>query len=173
MITDTRIETFRQTVERLTLIPGQLDTLAITIARADELPGLIAKASYPIDRRWLEEEQVAIGQPLTLRIRQVRWENELRQGLANIGDSLRAAIDTARNHVISAAGGAEAARRFPFVCRHLSMLARYREPLPPTESIRLRIGLLTAAWQAIDAAMASLDEIRFDVRRHGSTCILP
>lgn len=78
MITNTHIEAFRQTVERLTLIPGQLDTLGITIARADELPGLIAKASYPIDRRWLEEEQAAIGQPLTLRIRQVRWENELR-----------------------------------------------------------------------------------------------
>ena len=61
MHTDTRIEAFRQTVERLSSIPGILDTLGITIARADELPGLIAKTSYPLDRRWLEEEQTAIG----------------------------------------------------------------------------------------------------------------
>ena len=164
MITDTRIESFRQTVERLTLIPGQLDTLGIAIARADELPGLIAKASYPLDRRWLHEEQTAIGQPLTLRIRQVRWENELRQGLANIGDSLRAATDAAKAHVTTAAGGAEAVQRSPLACRHLNLLTRYSSPLPATEIIRLRLRLLEAAWQAIDAAMASLDEIRFDAR---------
>lgn len=162
MITDTRIEAFRQTVERLTLIPGQLDTLAITIARADELPGLIAKASYPIDRRWLEEEQAAIGQPLTLRIRQIRWENELRQGLANIGDSLRAATDAAKSHVTTAAGGPDAVQRSPLACRHLSLLTRYSTPLSASETIRLRLGLLAAAWQAIDAALASLCEIRFD-----------
>lgn len=145
MITDTRIEAFRQTVQRLTLIPGQLDTLAITIARANELPGLIAKASYPIDRRWLEEEQAAIGQPLTLRIRQVQWENELRKGLANIGDSLRAATNAATAHVITAAGGPEAAQRSPLACRHLGLLTRYSSPLPATEIIRLRLGLLDAA----------------------------
>lgn len=43
------------------------------------------------------------------------------------------------------------------------MLARYSSPLPASETIRLRLGLLEAAWQAMDAAMASLDEIRFDV----------
>ena len=163
---DLRIDVFRLTVERLTLIPDQLDTLAITIARADELPILIAKASYPLDRQWLEEEQAAIGHPMTLRIRQVQLENELRQGLAQIGESLRAAIDAAKAHVVTAAGGPEAARRFPFVGRHLSMLTRYSSPLPASETIRLRLGLLTAAWQAIDAAIASLGEIRFDAQQH-------
>lgn len=162
MHTDTRIEAFRQTVERLMSIPGILDTLGITIARADELPGLITQASYPLDRRWLEEEQTAIGHPMTLRIRQVQLENELRQGLANIGDSLRAAIDAARHHVTTAAGGADAVQRSPLACRHLSMLTRYHSPLPPSETIRLRLALLEAAWQAMDAAMASLDDIRFD-----------
>jgi hypothetical protein len=164
---DPRIDTFRQTVARLDAIPGILDTLGITIARADELPGLIAKASYPLDRRWLEEEQAAIGTPLSLRIRQVRWENELRQGLALTGESLRAAIDAAKAHVVSAAGGAEAVQRSPLACRHLSLLTRYSSPLPATEAIRLRLGLLTAAWQVIDAAISSLDEIRFDAQ-HGA-----
>ena len=159
------IEAFRLKMERLVAIPGILDTLGITIARADELSGLIAKASYPLDRQWLEEEQVAIGSPLTLRIQQAQLENELRQGLANIGESLRSAIDTARNHVTTAAGGPEAARRFPFTSRHLSMLARYRDPLPPSETIRLRLGLLEAARFVIDAAMGALDEIRFETRK--------
>ena len=102
---------------------------------------------------------------MTLRIRQVQLENELRQGLANIGDSLRAAIDAARHHVTTAAGGADAVQRSPLACRHLSLLTRYRSPLPASEIIRLRLGLLEAAWQAIDAAMASLEEIRFDIQR--------
>jgi hypothetical protein len=42
------------------------------------------------------------------------------------------------------------------------MLTRYRSPLPASEIIRLRLGLLGAAWQAIDAAMASLEVIRYD-----------
>ena len=159
---DPRIEAFRQKMEHLDAIPGILDTLGITIARADELPGLIARESYPLDRQWLQEEQAAIGPPMTLRIRQVQLENELRQGLANIGGSLRAAIDAARTHVTTAAGGAVAVQTSPLACRHLSMLARYRNPLPPSETVRLRLGLLEAAWQAMDAAMASLDEIRFD-----------
>ena len=167
MHTDTSIESFRQKMERLASIPGILDTLGITIARADELPSVIAKASYPLDRRWLEEEQAILGPPLTLRIRQVQLENELRQGLANIGYFLRAAIDAARAHVTTAAGGAVAVQKSPLACRHLSMLARYRNPLPSSESIRLRLGLLEAAWLAMDAAMASLDEIRFDVQRRG------
>lgn len=162
---DPRIDAFRQAVERLDAIPGILDTLAITIARADELPGLIAKASYPLDRQWLAEEQAALGQPLTLRIQQAQLENELRQGLANIGDSLRAATDAAKAHVIHAAGGAEAVQRSPLASRHLNLLTRYSRPLPATETIRLRLGLLSAAWQAIDAAIGSLDEIRFDAQR--------
>jgi hypothetical protein len=94
-------------------------------------------------------------------IRQVQLENELRQGLANIGDYLRATIDAARTHVSTAAGGAVAAQKSPLACRHLSMLARYRNPLPASETIRLHLALLEAAWQAIDAALASLCEIRF------------
>jgi hypothetical protein len=162
---DVRIEAFRQMVERLNLIPGQLDTLAITLHRADELPGLIAKASYRLDRQWLEEEQTALGNPMTLRIRQVQLENELRQGLASVGESLRAAMDAAKSHVTTAAGGADAVQRSPLACRHLSLLTRYSSPLSATETIRLRLGLLTAAWQAIDAALDSLCEIRFDASR--------
>jgi hypothetical protein len=82
--------------------------------------------------------------------------------LANIGESLQAATDAAKAYVTTAAVGAEAVQKFPFACRHLSMLARYREPLPPTESIRLRLGLLEAARFVIDAAMGALDEIRFE-----------
>ena len=144
---DPRIEVFHLTVKRLDLIPGQLDTLAITLARADELPGLIAQASSPLDRQWLEEERTAIGHPMTLRIRQVQLENELQQGLANIGESLRAAMDAAKSHVTRAAGGGESALKMPFASRHLSQLARYRSPLPATESIRMLLGLLAAAWQ--------------------------
>jgi len=33
------------------------------------------------------------------------------------------------------------------------------------ETIKLRLGLLTAAWQAMDAAITSLDEIGFDAQR--------
>lgn len=51
---------------------------------------------------------------------------------------------------------------------HLSLLTRYSSPLPASEIIRLRLGLLEAAWQTIDAAMASLVEIRFDVRERGN-----
>jgi hypothetical protein len=161
---DPRIDAFHLTVERLALILGQLDTLAITIARADELPGLIARASYPLDRQWLQEEQTAIGHPMTLRIRQVQLENELRQGLAQIGGSLRAAIDAAKAHVITAAGGAQTVEKSALARRHLSMLTRYRSPLAATETIRLRLGLLEAAWEAINAAVSSLEEMRFDAQ---------
>jgi len=152
-------------VERLSSIPGILDTLGITIARSDELPGLIAQASYPLERQWLEEERTAIGHPMTLRIRQVQLENELRQGLANIGEFLRAAMEAGRDHLNTAAGGADAMLRSPLACRHLSMLTRYSRPLPASETIRLRLGLLEAGWLAIDATMGSLGEIRFDAQR--------
>jgi hypothetical protein len=38
-------------MERLTLIPGQLQTLAITLARADELPGIMARCACRLDAR--------------------------------------------------------------------------------------------------------------------------
>jgi hypothetical protein len=104
---------------------------------------------------------------MTLRIRQAQLENELRQGLANIGESLRAAIDVVTAHVTTAAGGMEAMQKIPLARRHQSMLARYRNPLPATETIRLRLGLLSSAWSVIDAAMASLAVIRFDARQGG------
>jgi hypothetical protein len=53
---DIRIETFRQTVERLTNLTGALQTLAITLHRANELPGLIASTTYPTDRQRFREE---------------------------------------------------------------------------------------------------------------------
>jgi hypothetical protein len=119
MDTDTRIEAFRQTVERLTLIPGQLQTLAITLARADELPDIMARCSCRFDAARLREEEVAIGHSLSLGIRLSQLESELRQGFSGIGDQLRAAIDAATAHVTSAAGGLDAVRSFPFARRHL------------------------------------------------------
>ena len=80
MDTDTRIEAFRQTVERLTLIPGQLQTLAITLARTDEIPGIMARCSCRSDAARVREEQAAIGHSLSLRIRLSQLESELRQG---------------------------------------------------------------------------------------------
>jgi hypothetical protein len=161
MDTDTRIEAFRQTVERLTLIPGQLQTLAITLARADELPGTMARCSCRLDAARLREEQVAIGHPLGLRIRLSQLESELRQGFAAIGDQLRAAIDAAMTHVTTAAGGQDAVRSFPFARKHLEELAMHRT-MPTTASTTGRIVFIRSAWLAMDAAMASLDEIRFD-----------
>jgi hypothetical protein len=159
---DIRIETFRQTVERLTNLPGALETLAITLHRANELPGLIASTPYPGERKRLREEQTAIGYPLTHRIRQAQWESELRQGLFDVRDQLRAAIDAATEHVGIAAGGAEVARSFPFARSHLNELARHRVMPSATESVKVRLAFLGSAWQAIDAALASLCEISFD-----------
>lgn len=162
--TDNRIEAFRVSVERLDTITGQLQTLAITLARADELPGMIAETRYPGDLQRLKEEQAAIGHPLRLRIRQSQLENDLRQGWRAVGEQLRVATDAATAHVTTAAGGPEAARRFPFARRHLEELARHRN-LPATAGITASLAFLNSAWLAIDAAMASLGEIRFDARR--------
>jgi hypothetical protein len=40
---DSRIEAFRTTLERLDTINAQLQSLAVTLVRADELPGQIAR----------------------------------------------------------------------------------------------------------------------------------
>jgi hypothetical protein len=104
-----------------------------------------------------------------MRARKARFEDELRIGLLGIGEPLRIAIDAAREAVTTAAGGAEAVQKFPFACRHLTMLARCREPLPPTESIKLRLGLLEAARFVIDAALGSLDEIQFEAWQYAIT----
>lgn len=164
---DIRIETFRQTVERLTLLPGALQTLAITLHRANELPDLIKQCSCRLDAARLKEEQSAIGYPMTHRIRQAQWESELRQGLFAVRDQLRAAIDAATEYVGIAAGGPDAVKTYPFARRVLEELERHRVMPSATESVKVRLAFLESAWQAIDAALASLCEIRFDVQRRG------
>lgn len=54
MTTDTRIEAFRKTLERLTLIPGRLQTLVIILARA-----------FPFARRHMEEPAMLRTMPTT------------------------------------------------------------------------------------------------------------
>jgi hypothetical protein len=162
---DIRIETFRQTVARLTVIPGALQTLAITLQRANELPDLIANTDYSIDRQRFREEQTAIGYPMTHRIRQAQMESELRQGLFAIRDQLRTAIDAAIEYVGIAAGGHDAVKTYPFARRVLAELERHRDMPAATESEKVRLGFLESAWLAIDAALASLCEIRFDIHR--------
>jgi hypothetical protein len=158
------IDAFRETADHLIAIPGILNVLEISLARADELPGLIARSSCPLERGRLKEEQAALGNPAAMRARKARFEHELRLGLLGIRQMLHAAIDAAKEAVTTTAGGAAAVQKLPFASRHLSMLARYREPLPPTESIRLRLGLLEGSRFVIDAAVDSLDEIRFEER---------
>jgi hypothetical protein len=161
---DPRIETFRETVERLTLLPGALQTLAITLHSANELPALLDQCNCRLDAARLREEQTAIGYPLTHRIRQAQWESELRQGLHDIRDQLRAAIDAATEYVGIVAGGPEAAKTYPFARRVLEELARHRVMPSATESTTARLAFLESAWQAIDAALASLGEIRYDAQ---------
>lgn len=162
MITDPAIQAFRQTLDRLDGINSQLCDLTITILRADELPGLIARCRYPGESQPLREEQAAIGNPASLRIRRSQLDNELRQVNAVIGEQLRAAIEAATAHVIAAAGGPEAARVFPLALRVQADLIRHRA-IPPTAIPTARHVFLGQAWMSIDAAMATLHEIRFAV----------
>ena len=90
---------------RSSSINSHLRTLTITILRADELPGLIGRCRYPSDSQWLREEQATIGHPVGLRIRRSQLDNELQQVNSVIGAHLRAAIEAASAHVITAAGG--------------------------------------------------------------------
>ena len=161
---DIRIETFRQTVARLTVIPGALQTLAITLQRANELPDLIANTDYFIDRKRFREEQSAIGYPMTHRIRQAQMESELRQGLFGVRDQLRSAIAAASEYVGIAAGGADAVKTFPFARRVLAEVERHRVMPSATETTDTRLAFIGSAWRAIDAALASLCEIQNDVR---------
>lgn len=163
--TDIRIDAFRQTVERADTLQRQLQTLAITIARADELPGLLQGSGDGMEARWLREEQAAIGHPLRLRIRQSQLEAEFRQGWVAALDQLRAALDAAGHLVTTAAGGPTAAQALPVARINLEQLGLHRVP-PATASTAARLALLRTAWRDIDAAMASLGEIRFDAR-HG------
>jgi hypothetical protein len=168
MITDARIDAFRQTVKHLTLIPGILNTLSVTLHRANELPDLIAQARYPGELRMLKDEHSTIGYAMTHRIRQSQLENELHHGLYAAREPLREAIVSATEHVGIAAGGPELALRFPFARYHLNELARHRVLPTATESTAARLAFIESAWQAIDFAMASLNEIRFDARERGN-----
>lgn len=170
MNTDPAIEAFRQTLDRLDSINSQLRTLTITILRADELPGLIGRCRYPSDSQWLREEQASIGQPMALRARQSQLENELRQVNSVIGEHLRAAIEAASAHVITAAGGAEIAGVYPLALRVRADLIRHRA-IPPTASPTARLIFLEQAWMSIDAAMATLGEIRFGAGQWRSQAI--
>jgi hypothetical protein len=165
--TDPAIEAFRQTLDRLDGINSQLRTLTITILRADELPGLIGRCRYPSESQSLREEQAIIGQPVSLRTRRSQLDDELRQVNAVIGEHLRAAIEAATAHVIAAAGVPEAAGVYPLALRVRADLIRHRA-IPPTASPTARHVFLEQAWMAIDAAMATLGEIRFgaQARRH-------
>ncbi|MBN8459008.1 MAG: hypothetical protein J0M04_14340 [Verrucomicrobia bacterium] len=153
---------FRQTLERLDSINSQLRTLAVIILRADERPGLIGRCRYPSESQSLREEQATIGQPVALRIRRSQLDDELRQVNAVIGEHLRAAIEAASAHAITAAGGAEAACVYPLALRIQADLTRHRA-IPPTANASARHVFLGQAWMSIDAAMATLHEIRFAV----------
>ena len=163
--TDPAIEAFRQTLDRLDSINSQLRTLTITILRADELPGLIGRCRYPSESQWLREEQATIGHPVGLRTRRSQLDNELQQVNSVIGDHLRAAIEAASAHVINAAGGPEIAGVYPLALRVRAELIRHRA-IPPTASPTARHVFLGQAWMSIDAAMATLGEIRFNVSQY-------
>ena len=51
--------------------------------------------------------------------------------------------------------------------RRMLELLRHRS-LPTTASTAARLAFLRSAWFAVDAAMAALDEIRFEVRHRAS-----
>jgi hypothetical protein len=133
--------------------------------RANEIPDLLKQCSCRLDAARLREEQSAIGHPVTLRIRQAQMESELRQGLFAVREQLQAAIAAATEYVGIAAGGPDTAKTYPFARRHLEILSRHRVMPSATESTSARLAFLESAWLAIDAALASLCEIRFDASR--------
>jgi hypothetical protein len=157
---DNRIEVFRQTVERLGMLTGQLQTLEVTLARAKELPDLIARTSHPIQREFLKEEQAIIGHPAGLLIRCLQLDRELRQGFSTIADLMNAALDAAVCYISQVADGTGVCRSDSLVRRHLGELARVRNPLSAT----FKIASGWQALQAIDSAIASIDEMH-DVGR--------
>ena len=164
MITDPAIEAFRQTLDRLDSITSQQQTLTIALLRADELPGLIGRCRYPSESQSLREEQATIGHPASLRTHRSQLDNELQQVNSVIGAHLRAAIEAASAHVITAAGGPEIAGVYPPALRVRADLIRHRA-IPPTASPTARHVFLGQAWMSIDAAMATLGEIRFGVQQ--------
>lgn len=150
---DTRIDAFRQSVERLSIIQGQLHTLEVMLMRANELPQALARATHHMEHEMLIEEQNALGHPLRIRSRIIRLEMEQRQKIRAIREQLHAAVDSTIEHVTRAAGGTSAAQANPFTRRVIAELERYQSMRLSTESIMARLNLLESAWQAIDAAL--------------------
>ena len=169
MNSDSRIEDFRQTVERVASLQLTLETLTDGIARRNELPAMIGDCGCGPQAAWLREELAASPHPLALRIRHSRLEGELRDVLAGVWTSMRTALDAAAQIVTQAAGGTNAVMAFPFVQRHLAELARYRSGPPVPATPKSRHIHLRAAWLAIDAAVAAVPEIQFDARQRASS----
>ncbi len=164
MNSDSRIEDFRQTVERVASLQLTLETLTDGIARRNELPAMMVDCGCGPQAAWLREELAALGHPLALRIRHSRLESDLREVLAGVWTSMRAALDAAAQLVTQAAGGSYAVTMDPFAQVLLADLARYHSgpTLPATP--KSRQAHLRAAWMAIDAAVAAVPEIQFDAR---------
>lgn len=104
---------------------------------------------------------------MTLRIRQAQLENDLRQITSVIDERLRAAIDAATAHVTTAAGGPEAARTLLLAQRVKEDLAGHRTP-PTNASSAARQVFLEKARRSLDGAMATLGEIRWEVRERAA-----
>jgi hypothetical protein len=167
--TDSRIDAFRQTLERADMLRAQLDTLSIELAHRDELPGMIADCVYAPHAAWLREELAASVHPLSIRIRHVQVERELREVLAGAGAAMRAALDAAAQLVTAAAGGSDAVMTFPFARSHLRELARYHSGPSAPVTRESWLAHLRVAWRDIDAAVAAVQEIQFDARHRTST----
>jgi len=168
MTSDSLIEDFRQTVERAHMLRGQLDTLSIELALRDELPGMIAECTYGPQAAWLREKLAASEHPLSIRIRHVKVERELREVLAGAGTAMRAALDAAAELVTGAAGGPDAVLKFPFARSHLRELARYHSGPSAPVTRESWLAHLRVAWRDIDAAVAAVQEIQFEARHLGT-----
>jgi len=167
--TDSRIDAFRQTLERADMLQAKLLTLSIDLDRRDELPGTIAECGCGPQAAWLRREMATLGHPLSIRISLVQVERELREVLAGAGAAMRAALDAAAQLVTVAAGGANAVMTFPFARSHLRELARYHSGPSVPATRESWLAHLRTAWRDIDAAVAALPEIRFDARDRIST----
>lgn len=156
---DNRIEVFRQTVERLGMLMGQLQTLEVTLARAKELPDLIALTSHPIQREFLKEEQAIIGHPAGLLIRCLQLDRELRKGFSTAVEPMHAALNAAVSYLNSVVGNAQPDTADTSARRYLEQLDRYRrDPVVATNAPSLVF--LRRVLLAIDAGAALMGEIQ-------------
>ena len=123
---------------------------------------------YPNETQWPREEQATIRKSVALRVHRSPPDSELRHVNSVIGEQLRTAIEAASAHVITAARGPEVAGVYPLALRVRAELIRHRA-ITPTASPTARLVFLGQAWMSIDAAMATLGEIRFNAVRRGGT----